>query len=360
MSVILQKGLAPNSGQPIWVVLGEDYVPVEPIQRYLNHLVNLERSPNTIQSYARYLKLYWEWLIEQHLDWRNVSLEDLSEYMHWLRVRDTKVVSMQPVKAIRSEKTVNHAMTAVHTFYEFHLHLGNVGSDKRFSRFNIPLGGRYKSFLMGIAKAKPKRKSLLKLKEPKQFVGCLTSDEVKQLVNACNRLRDKLILLMLYETGMRKGELLGLRHEDIGDCGENTIAIVKRENFNGARVKSGERTIPVSKELIQVYNDYLIDEYPDVDSDYVFVNVCKGEIGRPLNYKAINQLFQQLEKKTGIHAYPHLFRHTHATELLKAGMDIYHVSKRLGHSSISTTLDIYGHLTTEDLRTVVEKEENRT
>ena len=45
MSVILQKGLAPNSGQPIWIVLGEDYAPIEPIQRYLNHLVNLERSP---------------------------------------------------------------------------------------------------------------------------------------------------------------------------------------------------------------------------------------------------------------------------------------------------------------------------
>jgi site-specific recombinase XerD len=357
MPVILQKGIASDTGKLVWVLLGEDYAPIEPIQRYLNHLVNLERSPNTVQSYVHYLKVYWEWLTNQHIDWRNVSLENLSEFMHWLRVGDAKVVSMQPVKAIRSEKTVNHAMTAVHTFYEFHLHLGNVGSDKRFSRFNIPIGSQYKSFLTGIAKAKPRRKSLLKLKEPKQFVGCLTSDEVKQLVAACNHKRDKLIILMLYETGIRKGELLGLRHEDIGDFGENEIAIVKRENINGARVKSAERTIPVSKELIQAYNDYLIDEYPDVDSDYVFVNIWAGEIGRPMNYKALNQFFRQLEKKTDIHAYPHLFRHTHATELIKAGMDIYHISKRLGHASIQTTLDIYGHLTKEDLQVVVEKEE---
>lgn len=56
MTVILQKGIAPDTGKPIWLVIGEDYAPVEPIQRYLNHLVNLERSPNTVQSYARYLR----------------------------------------------------------------------------------------------------------------------------------------------------------------------------------------------------------------------------------------------------------------------------------------------------------------
>lgn len=112
MTVILQKGIASDTGQPVWLVLGENYAPIESIQRYLNHLINLERSPNTVESYARYLKLYWEWLVEQHIDWRNVSLEDLSEYMHWLRVGDTLLVSLQPVTAIRSEKTVNHAMTA--------------------------------------------------------------------------------------------------------------------------------------------------------------------------------------------------------------------------------------------------------
>lgn len=353
---IVQKGISPSTGQPIWLVLGDDYAPIEPIQRYLNHLVNLERSPNTVETYARYLKLYWEYLTAKHLDWRNVNLEDLSEYIYWLRVGGTDTISIQTVTAVRSERTVNHAMTAVHTFYEFHLHMSNVGSDKSFARFNIPIG-RYKSFLAGIAKAKPVRKSLLKLKEPKKFPGCLTVDEVEALIQACNRKRDKLIILMMYETGMRKGELLGLRHEDMGDCGQNEIRIVRRENSNGALAKSGFRIVHVSRELMQVYNEYLIDEYPDVSSDYVFVNCWEGEIGHPMNYKAINQLLAQLEKKTGIHAFPHLFRHTHATELLKGGVDIYHVSKRLGHSSVGTTIDTYGHLSDEDLRKVVEKEE---
>lgn len=76
-----------------------------------------------------------------------------------------------------------------------------------------------------------------------------------------------------------------------------------------------------------------------------------------MNYRSLNQIFKQLEKKTGVHVHPHLFRHTHATELIKAGVDIYRVSKRLGHSNIGTTLNVYGHLTKEDLRTVVDREE---
>lgn len=79
---LLQKGMAPDTGQIVWVVLGDDYSPIQPIQQYLNNLINLERSPNTIHSYAQYLKFYWDYLQDQQLDWRNVSIYDLSEYIH--------------------------------------------------------------------------------------------------------------------------------------------------------------------------------------------------------------------------------------------------------------------------------------
>jgi len=52
---LLQKGIAPDTGQIVWGVLGDDYSPIRPIQQYLNSLINLERSPNTIHSYAQYL-----------------------------------------------------------------------------------------------------------------------------------------------------------------------------------------------------------------------------------------------------------------------------------------------------------------
>jgi integrase/recombinase XerD len=250
-------------------------------------------------------------------------------------------------------------MTIVNVFYEFHTHRGNVGKDKKFTRYNLPIGTpRFKSFLSGIAKSKPTQKSLLKLKEPRKFPGCLTQQQIKALIKACNTQRDKLIISILYETGMRKGELLGLHLEDFGDCGENEIAIVARNNRNGARVKNNaERVLNVSKEVMQAYEDYLIDEYPDIEPDFVLVNIWGGEVGEPMNYRSLNHMLKQLQKKTGIYVYPHLFRHTHATELIRAGVDIYHVSKRLGHASISTTLNEYGHLTKEDLRVVIDEEE---
>lgn len=76
----------------------------------------------------------------------------------------------------------------------------------------MPMGLGTKRLLDGIAKSKPRRKKLVKLKESKNFPGCLTNEQVEILAGACSRLRDKLIILMLNGTGIRKGKLLGLRH----------------------------------------------------------------------------------------------------------------------------------------------------
>lgn len=159
-------------------------------------------------------------------------------------------------------------------------------------------------------------------------------------------------------TGMRKGELLGLCHEDIGDFDDNSIRVVQRLNPNGARVKGQERVIPVSPELLQMYNDYLICEYPAVELDYIFVNIWEGDISAPMKPKVINTMFRRLAKKTGIEVYPHLFRHTYATRLLKANYPPEQVKYLLGHTTIQTTLDIHSHVITEaDLMAVIEQEE---
>jgi len=159
---------------------------------------------------------------------------------------------------------------------------------------------------------------------------------------------------MLNGTGVRKGELFGLRHEDIGDCGNNYIKVVKRLNLNGARAKGQERMIPVSRDLMEMYNDYLIYEYPEVESEYVFINIWDGKVGAPMNLKVLNTMFDRLTEKTGIKVYPHLFRHTYATRLLLASYPVDRVKYVLGHASIQTTLDTYSHVIHEfSLRDVI-------
>jgi integrase len=152
-----------------------------------------------------------------NLDWTKVELSELEEFAYWLRVGDTqKIVSMQPVQALRSERSINLIITAVKTFYEYHIAAKNIDY-QQFDRLLATTSRTRRGLLAGIAPSKPTRQQFIKLKEPKKFPGCLTDEQIETLVNACHRLRDKLIILMLNGTGMRKGELLGLCHEDIGD-----------------------------------------------------------------------------------------------------------------------------------------------
>jgi hypothetical protein len=69
-----------------WTVLGDDDAPVEPIERYLSYLTAIERSPNTIKANAHDLKDYWIFAGQRELDWREVRLEDIAEFVAWLRL----------------------------------------------------------------------------------------------------------------------------------------------------------------------------------------------------------------------------------------------------------------------------------
>lgn len=164
---------------------------------------------------------------------------------------------------------------------------------------------------------------------------------------SCNRLRYP-------GEGIRIGEALGLRHEDLA-AAEGELTVTPRVNDNQARAKSASpRTIPVGPEVIRLYADYLHGEYGDLDSDYIFVNLWGGSYGRPLTYAAVYDLVLRLRRDTGTDFDPHWFRHTRATLLLRRKVPIEVVSAILGHSSIATTIDIYGHLTAEDARRALE------
>ena len=77
-------------------------------------------------------------------------------------------------------------------------------------------------------------------------------------------MRDRFLFTLLVETGLRIGEALGLRHNDI-DVAARVVTVSTRVNLNGARTKSGSRQIPVSASLIRLYSDYLYAEYGDLD-----------------------------------------------------------------------------------------------
>jgi len=105
---------------------------------------------------------------------------------------------------------------------------------------------------------------------------------------------------------------------------------------------------------MRLYSDYLNTEYGALDSDYVFVNLWGGRHGQPLNYPNVYDLVKRLRCSTNITFGPHLFRHTYATWLLRRGAGMESVKELLGHASITTTIDTYGHLNIEDARRTLE------
>lgn len=345
-----QRVVLPN-GKTTWLVLGDDYLPVEPIRSYLRYLESLGRSPNTVHSYANHLKLYWEFLRDSGLAWTEVTLADLADFITWLRRPNPKVISIQEQESRRTEGTINVILSVICSFYDFHERLGNVG-DTGTHAYMPQYGRKYKSFLHHINKGKEVRTRLLKLKQPKRLPKTLERGQVEKIVDACACLRDKLLVCMLAETGMRIGQVLGLRHEDVRSW-DNEIQIVPRDdNANGVRAKTKETyTVHASKGLMALYSEYLTTEYPeDIDSDYLFVNIWEGRIGQPLAYSTVQALFKRLSKATGIKITPHILRHTHATELIRSGMEMAYVQKRLGHASIQTTINTYVHLQDKDLK----------
>lgn len=340
-----------TDGKRSWLVIGSDFLPVEPVRVYLRYLENLERSPNTVHAYACHLKLYWQFLSDSQLTWSTVTLEHLADFISWLRQPNPKLPSVHVQTAKRTERTINTILSAIGAFYEYHRRLGTVEEMAWYGSKSVP-SRRYKPFLHHLSQGKPIQVKLLKLKEPKLMPQTLRPEQVQCLIGTCLLLRDKFLLMLLYETGMRIGQALGLRHEDIKSWDNEIWMMPRTDNVNGARSKTKEtHVVHVSKELMGVYAEYLTDEYPsDFPSDYVFVNLVKGKIGHPLTQSTVTGLFRRLSRTTGIAVHPHLFRHTHATELIRSGWNLAQVQKRLGHSSVQTTINTYTHLTDEDLK----------
>jgi integrase len=235
-------------------------------------------------------------------------------------------------------------------FYDFQERLGIIQHNP-VHKTSQPSYGRYKRFLHGITKTKPTTVNQLRLKPPKPILNVITSEQVYELVDACNCLRDKFLVSLLYETGMRIGQALGLRHEDIHSR-ECVIYIVARtNNANQVRAKTTKSyPVHVSTNLIKLYANYLIDEVQENITDYVFVNLWRNPIGKPMSISAVQDLFRRLRHRTGIQVHPHILRHTHATELICSGWNLAYVQHRLGHTSIQTTINTYVHLPDSELK----------
>lgn len=334
-----------------YFVADNEGLPIEPILKFIRFKDNTNFARNTLRAYCQHLKLYFEYLGQREIDFQKVTIDDLALFVNWLQnpYKSLKVIPTNKVESARSPRTINIVVNTVLAFYDYilrHEEYSNNISD-RLKKFVSAPSRNFKGFLYGIAYEQKKVTSnILRLKVPKSKPKTLTKEEITILINTCNNFRDKFLLSLLYETGIRIGEALSLWIEDF-DISDMIIDLKDRgELENNAEIKtvSCPRRIDISQNLADMFMEYIAEYHTEaVETNHVFIKISGENQYKPMNYIDVDNLFRTLKKKTSIHVTPHMFRHSSLTILRMAGWQPELLRIRAGHKNIYTTLQTYIH-----------------
>lgn len=316
--------------------------------KYLKHKVNQNCSINTVRQIAFSLSYYFNYLNEQGTDTETVlkmnyamQQRHFMEYLYWLKMGKHSERTRVPMN-----NTCNSYLQAVFGYYEF-LELEYHSEPLKvlqFSEVGI-------STTVGVRLRKQITTFKGYLSPEKHESKIISRTNLEQLLIATSNLRDRLLLLLLAETGLRIGELLGIRYEKDIDFDKRIITVRYREdNENAARAKyAEERRVSYSADADYLLSAYL-SEYQSVlrKQEYLFVVLHGKTRGCPLTVNAVYSTLRTLKKQTGIETTPHMLRHYFANERRKAGWAIELISRALGHKHIETT-EQYLHIEDDEL-----------
>lgn len=351
-----------------WTAVDANFVEIPQVRNWVVHLEATGRSPNSIRAYLRYVVLWCSYLDALGSSFLRPNIENWDRFLIWYakgsgihEFPDPKQVSLFHKPRRLSAELQNQAHSALKSFYRFLTSRDDFEVDSRF-RVRAYDGQRtYKQFLehisarLSVRKKDEYRNGVIGLGMKNAAFKRLIPQHVIRLINSCHLARDSFLIALLYSTGMRIGEALGLHHKDI-DVAECVIWITPRyDNENGARVKNSRiRSVCVPAELMRMYENFIISkEYLSAfnsGTEYVFCNVKKGRIGRALTASYASNLRKMLISRSGIPFTWHHFRHTHASEIIGEGYSLLEVSERIGHVSPQTTADTYQHLFSSEVR----------
>jgi len=176
-------------------------------------------------------------------------------------------------------------------------------------------------------------------KRPKKLPNVLSKEEVKEILNALQNSKHRMMLSLIYACGLRRSELLNLVPTDV-DSNRNLLLI---RNAKGKK----DRIAPLSDKMLNLLREYYKIYKP---VKWLFEGDDKGE---QYSERSISNVLKQALEKTGIKKpiSLHWLRHSYATHLLESGTDLRYIQELLGHKSSKTT-EIYTHVSTKSLRNI--------
>ena len=178
-------------------------------------------------------------------------------------------------------------------------------------------------------------------KEEERNVRAAEMCEIRTILEACTNCRDQVLILLTAELGFRIGEILGIDYTRDIDYQNHEIKVDFRDdNENDARAKNAEeRRGQVSSDTFD-FLLYYLSEYWNIiqKQNYLFVNI-KGETrGKPMKMDSVYDMFERMEKKTGIKITPHMLRRYYANMRWEADWPLEMISQALGHQHLDTTI----------------------
>ncbi len=278
--------------------------------KYIDHL-QFERklSKNTISSYQDNLNRFEEFISGKSI--KEIKRNDIEAY---LKFNDTM-----------AEKSRAHYLTVIRNFYQFLIYEDLINSNP-CETIKMP-------------------------KVTKTLPHYLTEEEIEKLLSfpllTPFDYRNKAMLELLYATGIRVSELVGLKLNNI-HLDEDLIRVLGKG--------SKERISPIST-ICEKYLKIYLEKYRNTllknkTSEYVFIN----NFGNPISRQGFFKNLKAIAKEQGIEKEisPHTLRHSYATHMLSHGADLRIIQELLGHSDISTT-EIYTHVVNEKIKSDYEK-----
>lgn len=296
------------------------------IKDYLNFLENNQRySPHTIHSYSIDLYDFKDFIQNTFdIDLINVKRIHINDWIMSL--------SESGLKA----STINRKIVALSSFYNFLINKNIIT----------------KNPVNNISKPKIPKRIPQYVKSKDLNADILDEDLGTNAASDFEPMRNILIIEMLYQTGMRRSELVNLKNEDI-DLYRKTIKVLGKRNK--------ERYIPFTDDFkklildyINIKNDFFANKQID-DSFFVLKNGKK--LYDKFVYRVVNSYLSDINYIS--QKSPHILRHTFATHLLQQGADLNAIKELLGHSSLAST-QIYAHSSIEHIKEVYSKAHPRS
>ena len=274
--------------------------------KYIEYLkYELNYSDNTINGYINHINKYLEYTKKKNINYKNITKDEIIDYLKYL---DNQKLS---------NRSIGNILSSIRNYYDYML-------DNKVISFNI-----FKT--ISNPKMEKKLPNFLSYEDMRKIFDSIKTENILDY-------RNKLIIELLYATGIRVSELVNLKVTDINK-NERSIRI-----FGKGR-----------KERIVYYGEYAdiaLNDYLDIrnsNNEYLILN----KDGNKITARGIEKIIDKIVSDASINnnVSPHTFRHTFATHLLNNGADIKSVQELLGHNSLNTT-EVYTHITSDYLKEI--------